>query len=86
MIVPAVPEIAKKVMERRAHETTTGFMITYCAACRESMEKGGADAQHILDLLFGETYTRASATTRNAGPVKQWANRYKSKSELKKRK
>ncbi|MGL5964693.1 MAG: FAD-dependent oxidoreductase [Fusobacteriaceae bacterium] len=86
MIVPAVPGVAKKVMERRAEETTTGHMITYCAACRESMEKGGADAQHILDLVFGDKYTKAKAEKRNMGPVKQWANRFKSKMELKKRK
>lgn len=86
MIVPAVPEVATKVMNRRASETTTGHMITYCAACRESMEKGGADAQHILDLVFGETYTKAKSAKRNKGPVGQWMNRYKAKSELKKRK
>ncbi|MGL4944813.1 MAG: heterodisulfide reductase-related iron-sulfur binding cluster, partial [Fusobacteriaceae bacterium] len=86
MIVPAVPDVAKRVMDRRSSETTTGHMITYCAACRESMEKGGADAQHILDLVFGEKYTKDKAKKRNAGPVKQWATRFKSKMELKKRK
>lgn len=85
MIVPAVPDIAKKVMDRRAQETTTGHMITYCAACRESMEKGGTDAQHILDLVFGEKYTKEKSKSRNMGPVKQWINRYKSKAALKKR-
>lgn len=85
MIVPAVPEVASKVMQRRAAETTTGHMITYCAACRESMEKGGTDAQHILDLVFGEKYTKSKSMKRNSGPVKQWMNRYKSKIELNKR-
>ncbi|MGL5001232.1 MAG: FAD-dependent oxidoreductase, partial [Cetobacterium sp.] len=59
MIVPAVPNVAKKVMERRATETTTGHMVTYCAACRESMEKGNTDALHIADLIFGEKYEKA---------------------------
>ena len=86
MIVPAVPDVAKRVMERRAAETTTGHMVTYCAACRESMEKGNADALHILDLVFGDKYTKAKAHVRNAGPVKQWMTRYKSKMELNKRK
>ena len=86
MIVPAVPGVAKRVMERRACETTTGHMVTYCAACRESMEKGQADALHILDLVFGEKYNKSQAQPRNAGPVKQWMTRYKSKMELNKRK
>lgn len=85
MIVPAVPEIAQKVMKRRADESTTGHMITYCAACRESMEKGGQDAQHILDLVFGEGYKKVHARKRNMGPVKQWMNRFKTKMELKRR-
>ncbi|MGL6067073.1 MAG: FAD-dependent oxidoreductase [Cetobacterium sp.] len=86
MIVPAVPNVAKKVMERRATETTTGHMVTYCAACRESMEKGNTDALHIADLIFGEKYEKAKISKRNAGPAKQWLTRYKSKLELNKRK
>lgn len=86
MIVPAVPEIAKKVMDRRAAETTTGHMVTYCAACRESMEKGQTDALHIVDLIFGDKYEKSKATKRNMGPAKQWLTRYKSKMELNKRK
>lgn len=86
MIVPAVPDVAKRVMERRADETTTGHMVTYCAACRESMEKGDADALHIVDLIFGDKYMKSQAKKRNAGPVKQWMTRYKSKMELNKRK
>lgn len=85
MIVPAVPEVAKKVMNRRAKETTTGHMVTYCAACRESMENGGADALHIVDLIFGDKYKKSKAKKRNMGPVKQWLTRYKSKMELNKR-
>lgn len=86
MIVPAVPEIAKKVMDRRAAETTTGHMVTYCAACRESMEKGHTDALHIVDLIFGDKYDKSKASNRNMGPAKQWLTRYKSKMELNKRK
>ena len=83
MIVPAVPEVAKKVMQRRAEESTTGHMVVYCGACRESMENGGIDAQHILDLLFGDTYTTEKVGKRNQGPITQWMNRYKTKQKLK---
>lgn len=85
MVVPANPEVATKVMNRRAAETTTGHMVTYCAACRQSMETGGTDALHILDLAFGDKYTLAKEAKRNEGPVKQWMKRYKSKMELNKR-
>lgn len=84
MVAPAALEVAKKVMDKRASETTTGYMVTYCAACRESMENGGADALHIVDLIFGDKYEKAKAKKRNKGPMKQWLTRYKSKLELNK--
>lgn len=86
MVAPAVPDVAKKVMERRAAESTTGHMVTYCAACREAMERGKVDALHIVDLIFGEKYTKDKVKKRNTGPLKQWRTRYKSKIELNKRK
>lgn len=86
MIVPVAPDVAKKVWDRRAHETTTGHMVSYCAACRESMEKGSADSLHIVDLIFGDKYMKKDRKLRNAGPIKQWMTRYKSKMELNKRK
>ena len=86
MVVPANPEVADKVMRRRAEETTTGHMISYCAACRQSMESGGADSLHILDLTFGGKYDSKEKQERNMGAAKQWINRFKSKMELNKRK
>lgn len=86
MVVPANPEVAKKVREKRVSEYTTDHIVSYCAACRESMEAAGKDSVHILDLVFGERYTEASTAKRNQNPVIQWANRFKSKLELNKRK
>lgn len=86
MVVPANPEVAHAVMKKRVAEFKTDHLVSYCAACRESMETAGKDSVHILDLVFGERYTKASATKRSQGPVTQWMNRYKSKSELNKRK
>lgn len=86
MVVPAVPDVAKKVSSKRAGDTTTGHMVTYCAACRESMERGNTDALHIVDLIFGEKYTKNKIKKRNMNPIKQWITRYKSKMELNKRK
>ncbi|MCL6270295.1 FAD-dependent oxidoreductase [Sansalvadorimonas sp. 2012CJ34-2] len=82
MVVPANPGLASRVMDSRTEEVESGHMVSYCAACRESMEKGGKDSVHILDLVFGEMYMKDSAEQRNHGAVKSWVNRYKSKRGL----
>ncbi|WP_320047989.1 (Fe-S)-binding protein [uncultured Ilyobacter sp.] len=83
--ISANPDAARMVMKKRAEENTTGHMISYCAACRESMEIFKIDSIHILDLLFEETYTAKKAIPRKIGLVKKWMNRYKSKLELNKK-
>jgi Fe-S oxidoreductase len=86
MVVPANPEVAHSVRKKRVAEFKTNHVVSYCAACRESMERAGKDSVHILDLVFGERYTKASVTKRSQGCVTQWVNRFKSKKELNKRK
>ncbi len=86
MVVPANPEVAHAVMNKRAKEFETEHLVSYCAACRESMEVAGKDSVHILDLVFGERYTKESTIKRNQNPVAQWMNRFKAKKELNKRK
>ncbi|MEI6856668.1 heterodisulfide reductase-related iron-sulfur binding cluster [Psychrilyobacter sp.] len=86
MVMPANPKVTHAVRNRRASEYKTDHIVSYCAACRESMESAGKDSVHILDLVFGETYTKASAAKRNQRPEIQWMNRFKSKKELNKRK
>ncbi|WP_319372263.1 (Fe-S)-binding protein [uncultured Ilyobacter sp.] len=78
-------EVSQKIMKRRAEESTTGHMISYCSACRESLEIGGADSIHILELIFGDVYSTESMNKRNISVLKRWMNRFKSKVELKKR-
>ncbi|MFP4431946.1 MAG: FAD-dependent oxidoreductase [Spirochaetaceae bacterium] len=83
MVVPANPDLARRVMQRRTSEVESDHMVTYCAACRESMVMGGKKALHVLDLVFGPTYHRESAFPAAGGnPVKAWANRYKAKKAL----
>ncbi len=72
----------RKVMTKRAEETTTGYMLTYCGACREAMEIGGTDSQHILDLVFGDTYTSSKAKNRNQNTITKWLNRYRTRRAL----
>ena len=76
------PPVAKKILEKRASSSTTGFMLSYCAACRTAMEMGGVDSVHLVDLLFSPCYTKAQAQLRNMSSVEQWKTRYKSKQAL----
>lgn len=79
MVAPAVPDISKQVTKRRAQESTTGHMVSYCAGCREAMERGGVDSLHILDLVFGESYSKEKKKIRSISPMKQWYKRYQTK-------
>ncbi|RKD29021.1 FAD-dependent oxidoreductase [Thermohalobacter berrensis] len=85
MVVPANPELALRVMKRRTAEVKSDYMVAYCAACRESMVKGGKKALHILDLIFGGPWNSKSEFPGvPSSPVKSWVNRYKSKRAIKK--
>ncbi len=84
MIVPANPELAKRVMARRVADFPTKQVVTYCAACRQSMLMGGASAWHILDLIFGDVvYSNAAPPVDTLSkPLTAWINRYKTKRRL----
>ncbi len=86
MIVPVNQELAKKVMVRRVGDFKTDHVVTYCAACRQSMLMGGANAWHILDLIWGPVVYNDSKPPEDvlSMPLKAWGNRYKSKNEIKK--
>jgi Fe-S oxidoreductase len=85
MVVPANPDLALKVMRRRTAEVKSDVMVTYCAACRESMVHGGKKALHILDLVFGGPWKKDSAYPGLPGsPITGWANRYKAKRLIRK--
>jgi Fe-S oxidoreductase len=83
MVVPANPELALRVMRRRTAEVESDHMVTYCAACRESMVKGGKEAAHILDLIYEPTKSKETEFVGvGGGPLKAWGNRFKAKREL----
>lgn len=85
MVVPANPDLALRVMKRRTDEVKSDYMVAYCAACRESMVRGDKKAIHILDLIFGDTFTSKSEfPSIPSNPVTGWANRYKSKKAINK--
>src|SRR6056297_260062 len=84
MVVPANPDLAQKVMDRRTDEFETEHLVTYCAACRASMTKGGKKAVHILDLIFGPVWTLDSEFPGLETPMESWVNRYKTKTKMQK--
>ncbi len=82
MVVPANPDLAQEIMDRRTAEFETDYLVTYCAACRASMYKGGKKAVHILDLIFGDVWTSESDFPDLEGAFDSWANRYKTKKKI----
>ena len=81
MVVPANPEVAMKVMAKRVETLDRPDVVVYCAACRSSLLKGGAQAWHILDLIWGPVVMAGDKSPADvlSNPVKSWINRYKSK-------
>lgn len=47
------PEVAAKIVRRRAAESPADF-VTSCAMCRDNFARHGKRAVHLLDLLFPE--------------------------------
>lgn len=59
------PELAVQYITRRMDDATQDHIVTYCGSCRGSMEKGGKDGVHILELLFRTSpYMKADAHIR----------------------
>lgn len=85
MVGPANPDVVRRVMERRVKDFPTNQIVTYCAACRQSMTLGGGEAWHILDLVFGDVVTSSSTIPKDtlSNPLNAWGNRFKSKYKIK---
>jgi Fe-S oxidoreductase len=86
MVVPANPDVARRVMKRRVGDFPTQHIVTYCAACRQSMLNAGGKAWHILDLVWGDVVFSGSACPADvlANPLSAWRNRFRSKGLIKK--
>ena len=84
MVVPANPDVANRVIARRVAEFETDNVVVYCAACRASMLGAGAQAWHILDLMWGPVIMQGDKAPENvlANPLKAWMNRYMTKRGL----
>lgn len=55
----------KKTVDRRANDATQEQIISYCGSCRTSMELGGLDSLHLLQLIFGKCYYKKDAKKRS---------------------
>ena len=86
MVGAANPDVAMRVMKRRVGDFTTPYIVTYCAACRQSMLKAGGQAWHILDLVWGDVVKSGDQSPPDvlSSTLSAWRNRHKSKSLIKK--
>lgn len=70
----ANPQVAEEKAAFAAGRTE-GTVITYCMACKDQFARAGADARHILELVYGT----------GGGPVPDLSRRRKNRLELKQR-
>jgi NADPH-dependent glutamate synthase beta subunit-like oxidoreductase len=81
MALLANEDLSTDIMDRRANETERDI-VTYCAACRESMTMADAPAFHLLEFMFSDDWKDGAHGLDN--PLKQWYNRWSTKRKAKK--
>ncbi|MEG0152062.1 MAG: (Fe-S)-binding protein [Cellulosilyticaceae bacterium] len=78
MMLAKNPDIAKKLMKRRADSASTMRIVSYCESCVQSMLIGGKESMHILDLLFNDKYIENKCKSQSLIPLKgHWMERRK---------
>ena len=73
------PEVADKVVDRRADEDPADY-LAYCAMCRDNFARRGKRALHLLDLIFGAAADPAERA--DPGFSRRQENRARLKTEL----
>ena len=59
-------ELFNQYNARRTADAKSDNILTYCGSCRGSMENGGKDAIHILELIFRDKpYMKSDAHKRS---------------------
>ncbi|MGM0501803.1 MAG: FAD-dependent oxidoreductase [Bacillota bacterium] len=81
MVLLANEDLSTDIMNRRASETDKDI-VTYCAACRESMTMAEKSSYHLLEFMFSDDWKDGANGLE--GPLKQWYKRWKTKREAKK--
>ena len=71
--------LAHEQMKTRAHQTECESIVSYCQSCAESMNKGGKNGVHLLDLIFNPQFTMRQE---KQGIFKKWYNRFISRQRI----
>ncbi len=74
-------KLAHNQREKRANQSGSDYIISYCEECVESMKKGGKKSIHILDLLFNDSIEK-TFDQKNIGFTNKWINRYRVKRRI----
>ncbi|AFS79633.1 Fe-S oxidoreductase [Gottschalkia acidurici 9a] len=74
-------DLSLKQRQKRANQSKSNYIISYCEECVESMKKGGKKSIHILDLLFNDDIDK-TFNQEDIGTIKKWSNRYKVKRRI----
>ncbi len=83
MVCSSNPELYERVYTRRANDFDQHNIVTYCGSCRGTMQAAGKDAVHILDLLFGQKYTKDQEGARGYQTEQEmWEKRLETKERL----
>ena len=83
MVCSSNPELYERVYTRRANDFDQYNIVTYCGSCRGTMQAAGKDAVHILDLLFGQKYTKDQERARGYQTEQEmWEKRLETKERL----
>lgn len=83
MVCSSNPELYERVYTRRANDFDQHNVVTYCGSCRGTMQAAGKDAVHILDLLFGQKYTKDQERARGYQTEQEmWEKRLETKERL----
>lgn len=83
MVCSSNPELYERVYTRRANDFDQHNIVTYCGSCRGTMQAAGKDAVHILDLLFGQKYTKDQERARGYQTEQEmWEKRLETKERL----
>ena len=83
MVCSSNPELYERAYTRRANDFDQHNIVTYCGSCRGTMQAAGKDAVHILDLLFGQKYTKDQEGARGYQTEQEmWEKRLETKERL----
>lgn len=83
MVCSSNPELYERVYTRRANDFNQHHIVTYCGSCRGTIQLAGKDSIHLLDLLYGQKYTKSQEKKRGyKTEAEMWKIRVETKERL----